>query len=373
MARGDGSEAAAAERRRKPRIRLLRPLRRLWRTLFGPRHSSIWPRPRTRADREISWLWPYLILSTNRGFPPRYENRDALILQPGRVASISIYHAMRARGYNAFHTHGISRSRQMGTMNRIGNDKRRRGIDALRDHTAALAHYELLVWYRQYKRRNGSPLKIITVTRDPVTWLSSHLILLRHKTLPQVRRWYQLHAGLPTDAVVDGETAIRAFGAELGAMILKARPSRGLEPALVELRRLATERWPGDGNFLDMARSGLSCAQWYDREIKDVIGIDVLADPALRTQGYARLETDYAEIMVARFEDMKRLAPAFGEFLGVPDFALPHDNATARTDDRAALRAAFEAGLESAGGGAVRRELRGTEYGRACGYDRLTD
>ena len=37
------------------------------------------------------------------------------------------------------------------------------------------------------------------------------------------------------------------------------------------------------------------------------------------------------------------------------------------------MRAAFEAGIEQAGGAAVRRELRATAYGKACGYDRLTD
>jgi hypothetical protein len=36
------------------------------------------------------------------------------------------------------------------------------------------------------------------------------------------------------------------------------------------------------------------------------------------------------------------------------------------------MRTAFEAGLEQAGDGAVRRELRATAYGKACGYDRLT-
>ena len=77
--------------------------------------------------------------------------------------------------------------------------------------------------------------------------------------------------------------------------------------------------------------------------------------------------------MVLRFEDLKRLVPVLGDFLGIPNFALPHDNATPPEEDRAALRAAFEAGLDSAGGDAVRRELRSTAYGKACGYDRLTN
>jgi hypothetical protein len=63
----------------------------------------------------------------------------------------------------------------------------------------------------------------------------------------------------------------------------------------------------------------------------------------------------------------------FRDFLGLGTFTLPHSNATGRSEDGAALRAAFEAGIEQAGGAAVRRELRASEYGRAAGYDRLTD
>lgn len=332
---------------------------------------------RTADDRAISWLWPYLILSTNRKYPARYENRDALILQMGWVASMSIYHAMRERGYNAFHTHGISAGRRRDTLQHLSDEARPKHPvqpgDPLRSHMAAVAHHELLVWYRQHKRRNGERLRIVTLTRDPATWIGSHLILLLHKTLPQVRSWYRIHAGLKADQPVDDIAAMRAFGAELGALIIATRPSRGGYEALAELRKIASERWPGDEGFSRMAFSIVACGNWFELEITQTFGTDLLALPALREQGFASCETDHAEMMVLRFEDLKRLVPVLGEFLGIPDFALPHDNATPEDENRAALRAAFEAGLETAGGAAVRRELRNTAYGKACGYDALRD
>lgn len=364
---GHGAIATRGGHRHKPLpARLWKRARKTWRRAVA--HAT--GRPRTKDDRAIAWLWPYLVLSTNRAFPPRYENRDALILQMGRVASISIYRAMRERGYNAFHTHGISDSAQSRTLASLKGRKRDPKIDALRGHTAALAHHELLLWYRAHKRRNGHRLKIISVTRDPATWIGSHLLLLRHKTLRLARDWYAAHAGLAAEAPVDDVAALRAAGGEIGRIVLAIRPSRGLEPALSDLRRMAQD--DGRHSLAPLVRSGLSCAGWFDRELAPLIGIDPLGDPTLRERGYACFDTDHAEIMVLRFEDLRRLTPTLGAFLGIPGFALPHDNATAQAGGGAALRAAFEAGVEDAGGALVRRELRGGPYGRACGYDQLT-
>jgi hypothetical protein len=348
-------------------------LARLWKRARKAWHRAVAQatgRPRTRDDRAIAWLWPYLVLSTNRAFPPRYENRDALILQMGRVASISIYHGMRERGYNAFHTHGISERAQAATLAALKGARREPKIDALRGHTAALAHHELLLWYRTHKRRNGHRLKIVTVTRDPATWIGSHLLLLQHKTLRLARDWYAAQAGLAAEAAIDDIAALRAAGAEIGRMILAIRPSRGLEPALSDLRRMAQD--DGRHGLARLVHSGLSCASWFDREFTPLVGVDPLGDPSLRERGYACFDTDHAQIMVLRFEDLRRLTPTLGAFLGIPDFALPHANATAQASGGGALRAAFEAGIEVAGGVLVRRELRTSPYGRACGYDRLT-
>ena len=369
--------SASAGDERAPRKGLLHRFRRLVRKSLGLKRTKPRSRPITQDDREISWLWPYLQLSTNRQYPARYENRDVLILQMGRVASMSIHRAMRERGYNAFHTHGISASVRQGTLHHLESTGRARYHahpgDPIRGHLAAVAHHELVEWYRQHHRRNGERLRIITLTRDPATWIGSHLILLLHKTLPRVRRWYRIHMKLGADTPIDDLAAMREFGAELGAVILQARPSRGSAEAMAEVHRIVAARWPGDEDFARMAHSMVSCGAWFEREITQGLGVDLLAQPGLAEHGFARCETDYAALMVLRFEDLKRLVPVLGEFLGIPNFALPHDNATPPEEDRAALRTAFEAGMESAGGAAVRRELRATAYGKACGYDRLTN
>jgi hypothetical protein len=365
MAAG-GAAARAGRTKRWPR-----PIRRLLRLLTGRKKRRRRSKPRGADDRAIAWLWPYLAPTTSRRYPPLYENRDAMILQMGRVASISIHEALRY-DYNAYHTHGFSNARSTDMLQRLQLDGEGPNSNrVMRTYLAALAHSALLHWYKQHKIRNGSRLKIITLTRDPVTWMSSHLVLRRYATLPQIRAWYGATAGLDPAAAIDELEAVRAFGAAFGELILAAKPSLGLEPATGELRRLARARYPAASEFLSVATSALSCGSWFDREIKPVLGLDLLADARLRDSGTLRAETDYAEILVVRFEDLRGSLPLFGDFLGLDTFALPHSNKT--PSEHRDMRAAFEAGIEQAGGVAVRRELRATAYGKACGYDRLTD
>src|SRR5262249_22693795 len=124
-------------------------------------------KPQTDDDRAIAWLWPYLSLTLARRNRPRYEYRDALILQMGRVASVSIQRALSVRGYNAYHSHALNEGRRLGLLRRLehaADDPARRG--ALDGHVATLAHHELVRWYRGHKQRNGERLRIITLTRD---------------------------------------------------------------------------------------------------------------------------------------------------------------------------------------------------------------
>jgi hypothetical protein len=369
MAAGDAARAGRTKR-------WPRPIRRLLRLVTGRKKRNRRSKPRSADDRAIAWLWPYLAPTTSRRYPPLYENPDAMILQMGRVASISIHEAIRS-DYNAYHTHGFSNARSMDMLQRLQLDGEGPSSNrVMRTYLAAIAHSALLQWYKRHKTRNGARLKLITLTRDPVSWMSSHLVLRRYATLPQIRAWYCAAAGvdpasLDPAAAVDELEAVRAFGAAFGDMILAAKPSHGLAPAVGEIRRLAHARYPSASEFLSVATSALSCGTWFDRELKPVLGLDLLADTRLRDSGALRTETDYAEILVVRFEDLRGSLPLFRDFLGLDTFALPHSNPTPR--EHRDMRAAFEAGIEQAGGGAVRRELRATAYGKACGYDRLTD
>lgn len=59
-------------------------------------------------------------------------------------------------------------------------------------------------------------------------------------------------------------------------------------------------------------------SHWFDRELKDVLGVDVFASPYDRKKGYTIIEGDKVSVLVLRLEDINRSLPeALAEFLGV--------------------------------------------------------
>ena len=66
---------------------------------------------------------------------------------------------------------------------------------------------------------------------------------------------------------------------------------------------------------------------FFDQEIKGVLGLDVYATPFPTSQGYTIYETEWADILLIRVEDLNTCAPAaFQEFLGLDSFDLINEN-----------------------------------------------
>lgn len=63
--------------------------------------------------------------------------------------------------------------------------------------------------------------------------------------------------------------------------------------------------------------------RWFDRQVRDVFGLDVYAEPFARERGYQIYENDRVRLLVIRLEDLSRVAvPALDEFLTIPNFTL---------------------------------------------------
>lgn len=58
--------------------------------------------------------------------------------------------------------------------------------------------------------------------------------------------------------------------------------------------------------------------QWFDLELKPILGIDVYQRPFPQQQGYGIYESPYGRALVYRFEALNRLPEMLTEFLGVP-------------------------------------------------------
>jgi hypothetical protein len=63
--------------------------------------------------------------------------------------------------------------------------------------------------------------------------------------------------------------------------------------------------------------------RWFDRQVRDIFGLDVYAKPFARERGFQIYEHDNVRMLLIRLEDLNRVATAaMREFLHIPDFAL---------------------------------------------------
>jgi hypothetical protein len=65
---------------------------------------------------------------------------------------------------------------------------------------------------------------------------------------------------------------------------------------------------------------------WFDNEIKAVLGIDVYKHPFNREKGYSIIKQDNIEVLVLKLEKLNTLESVIGEFVGVSDFKLVNIN-----------------------------------------------
>ncbi|NJM92709.1 MAG: hypothetical protein HC861_08875 [Rhodospirillaceae bacterium] len=110
---------------------------------------------------------------------------------------------------------------------------------------------------------------------------------------------------------------------------------------------------------------------WFDREISEVFGLDMLAAAELRERGWVERSNDWVDIQLLRFEDLASLVPQLARFVGLADLTLPRKNVTAVKPGASDVAGAWKTVVATPTGQACARELRTSAYGLACGYDRL--
>jgi hypothetical protein len=70
---------------------------------------------------------------------------------------------------------------------------------------------------------------------------------------------------------------------------------------------------------------------WFDVQLRDVLGLDVYAQPFPISQGYQIYSFKNLRLLVMRLEDLERCAaPAMREFLRIPHFQLAQENSGAQ-------------------------------------------
>jgi hypothetical protein len=342
---------------------------KLYRGLIGSRAGQPKPRPEADldpAERSFRHIWRYVKFTSGVDYPPERKRPNLLVLQMGKVASLAIQNALYHGGVNAFHCHELSLARQQATIANLLQSELTYGLAShelrLHIHNASLAM--LVRWYQQNKRYRGRKIKVVTLTRDPVSHYKSWFIQRLHVALPKVCGWQRARMGAAVDAAVDQPQAVQDIVLEAASIIVAAGAS---DRAACEA--LARERWPLHPVVMEEVWHWLRPLTWFDTEILDLFGLDALAGPELRERGWIVMENDWAEILALRFEQLGALVPKIAEFAGLQSLTLRERNVTERKAGAAQFLAAMQAAIDTPTGQACVEALRASPYARACRYD----
>jgi hypothetical protein len=335
--------------------------------LLGRQERRLPPRTLSEAERGLSHIWRYLTVTGKPRRPPNKKQQNVLVLQMGKVASLAIHQALGRAGVNAFHTHSLSMESQGRQLAQLLTNEFsfRLSSHQLRYHVQNLALHMLVRWYQTHRRYRGRKLKVVTLTRDPVTFYISNFIQRRDFVVPEVRAWQRARLGAAAGAKLDDAQAVQDFAAELASIVVEA----GIEKAGAA-EALAGRRWPDHPAVAQEVKTCLRPLTWFDTEITGLFGLDALAAPELRERGWIILENDWVEILVLRFEQLTELVPKIAEFAGLSGLALDRRNVTSGKAGASTYKAAMQAAFETPTGQAYVRTLRASTYARACGYDR---
>jgi hypothetical protein len=224
----------------------------------------------------------------------KYRNGPILILQMGKVGSKSMKAGLAARINDRpmYHSHFLSRERNKRT------EKKRRKFFRSERYTYLMRPWQNQFLLKTYEDRvDDFTWTIVTLTREPIG--------------------RNISAFFSNLTVEHGESE--------GDYIISS-DRYGIEPTTVtvddvdKLSELFFARATHDTSL-----------HFFNREIRDIFGIDVIGSGFDIAKGYQVYRGDRAELLVIRLEDLADCAAsAFKEYLGLEDFHLVNKNVGAK-------------------------------------------
>lgn len=191
-----------------------------------------------------------------------------IIYQMGKVGSSSTYHALLSLGFFTLHCHFL-------VAERISKNLEHPPYQDYMPYRMQFLHW---LWIHDHIVAPGRPAKFITLVRDPIAnTIASYFEGRIDRFSDESQR-------------MTVEEVQQAFDAERDAI---------LEDRLT----------------------------WFDREMKQALGIDVYATPFDKERGYARYQQGNFEVLLLKLEmDDAIKERAIAEFLGLETFQLAHAN-----------------------------------------------
>jgi hypothetical protein len=219
-----------------------------------------------------------------------FKETPVLVYQMGKVGSSTIVSSLKAIDLDRaiYHLHFLTKERIVKTE----EDRKEFFLTERYGYLKRPWLYEFLIKQLD-DGLMGRKWKVITLTREPVARnISTFFENLEVNKLDEIDNY------------------------EISSHYYKIPPTIISLNNLEALNKLFFERMNHD-----------SPEQFFDREIKGVLGVDVYTKEFPKSKGYCLLEGDVVDILLLRLEDLNQVArEAFWEFMKLPDFKLTKSN-----------------------------------------------
>lgn len=239
---------------------------------------------------------------------------DCLVFQMGKVGSTAIVEALNAAGQLTEQVHFLSGKSIDGIVRRF---KTRTDLpDWSAWHSShqlakSLRLHNLVHSYKsgKYDRR----LKIITMTRHPVSWWVSEFFQNWEVNKIGLLDWNAANGSKVAEENLCAENIVDFFHAVFDRITESGD--------ITEFVRCAQDESLAENSGVNALNStGLRLLRpttWFDEFFKDDIGVDLLANRFDRAIGYHQTQLTHFDILLLRYEDLGDVAPiAFDKFFG---------------------------------------------------------
>jgi len=206
--------------------------------------------------------------------PEHYCENDILVYQPGKVGSSSVCNSFFTIGVNATHFHYATDYFIFDLIPELTWKPKVTELETIRKCSE----------YCNNKIKQAKKIKIITLVREPISRDYSQFLYHMNEL---VKNGYLTSDDSLLEACTEG------------------------------IRKRATQN--------GKCKYGYQF-EWFNKELKEVFGIDVYDHPFDKEKGYSFIKQDNIEVLVLKLEKLSDLEQVIGKFSDTPNFKLINTN-----------------------------------------------
>jgi hypothetical protein len=257
--------------------------------------------------------------------PEEEISAPVLIVQMGKVASTAIAEALRRDGIEVLQAHIAAPVRLQETLRimtgpEVSDEVANR---MYQDYLQELRVTFLVSRQRLAGAGGGKPTRVISLTRDPLSWYWSHFAQNYDHYQTLLHQYFRYHHR-GSDSFDPGQVFAEVQSTMFKVLEQTAAPLDD-PSAWMQLRSEADAIDPTGVVFIQLNRF-LVPLRWFDEDFLPGTGLNVYDFEFDREKGIAIVESGGFSLLLMRYEDLPELAPGIADFVGLGQLQLERAN-----------------------------------------------